>query len=365
MRVALTVEQLWHVVPGGIATSTVELARALVARGDLDLVGVAARHERPPRDDLAPPLPVAHARLSRRPLYASWQWLRAPRVERIVGGAVDVVHDLGYAVPPSRAPLVATVHDLLFRAYPEHYTRGSLAVLRRGVALARRHARLVVCPSDATARACVEEGFAPERLRVIPWGVRTPSVGDDAASLLARHGIEGPFVLFCGTVEPRKNLRRVLAAMRALDRADVRLVLAGPKGWKEDLDGGGGAPARVTALGFVPPTALWGLYRSAEVVVYPSLAEGFGLPVLEAMAAGAAVVTSRGTAMEEVAGDAAVLVDPLDAGSIAAGIDRVLGDRALAARLGQAGRERAAAYTWERAAERVAGVYAEAAGATG
>lgn len=121
MRVAVTVEQSWHVVPGGIATSTVELLRALVQRGDLDLIGVSARHREPPPDAFRPPVPVCQLPLSRRALYESWQWLRRPVVERATG-PVDVVHDAGYVVPPSNAPLVATVHDLLFLTYPEHYT---------------------------------------------------------------------------------------------------------------------------------------------------------------------------------------------------------------------------------------------------
>src|SRR5262249_52276098 len=145
-RVAVTVEQSWHVVPGGIATATVELLRALAARGDRELVGVAARHRSEPPADPVPPVPVRHLPLRRRALYEAWQVLRMPVVER-ASGTVDVVHDAGYVVPPSRAPLVATVHDLLFLRYPEHHTAHSLRVFRRGFDLAKRHARVVICPS--------------------------------------------------------------------------------------------------------------------------------------------------------------------------------------------------------------------------
>ncbi len=348
LRVAVTVEQSWHEVPGGIARSTVDLLRALSQRDDLSLVGVAARHDGPPDPSYAPPIPVRHMALPRRLLYECWQLAGFPRVERATG-PVDVVHDAGYVVPPSRAPLVATVHDLMFLRYPEHYTRHSLAVFRRGLARARRLARLVMCPSRATVADCIEAGLEEARLRLVPWGVDARKVDvERATQVRARYGIERPYVLYCGTIEPRKNLRRVLEAFRGIDRA-VDLVLAGPIGWNEDLrqtlahlDG------RARALGWVPHDDLDSLYEGAAVAVYPSLGEGFGFPVLEAMAQGTPVVTSAGGATQEVAGDAAVLVDPLDVGAIADGIVRLLDDETLARELGSAGRERAKTFTWER-----------------
>lgn len=362
MRVAVTVEQSWHGVPGGIATSTVELLRALATHEDIELVGVAAWHRHPPPASFAPPVPVRHVPLPRRALYEAWQWLRQPVVERTTG-RVDVVHDAGYVVPPSHAPLVATVHDLFFLTYPDHYTWHSRSVLRRGLELARRHARLVMCPSKTTMAACRDAGIGSERLREVPWGVHVrPLDPEYVDQIRRRYGLRRPFVLFCGTVEPRKNLPRVLAAFRALDRPELDLVLVGPRGWKQELHRDlASLGERVRRLGFVPREDLDAVYASAEVVVYPSLGEGFGLPVLEAMAQGVPVVTSAGTATEEVAGDAALLVDPTDTDAIAAAMERLLDDRALAARLGVAARERAATYSWARSAELAAAVYAEAA----
>ena len=362
MRVAVTVEQSWHVVPGGIATSTIDLLLALRERRDVELVGVAARHRRPPASDLVPPVPIGHVPLPRRVLYEAWQWLRRPHVESAVG-PVDVVHDMGYVVPPSRAPLVATVHDLLFLRYPEHYTWHTRAVLRRGLSLALRHARLVMCPSEATIEACRAAGFGSDRLRLVPWGVRAAAPDPPSAgAVLDRFRLRRPYVLFVGTVEPRKNLRRVLSAFDGLGRRDLDLVLVGPRGWREDLSAVA-APLgeRVRRLDSVPRRDLPALYGAAGAVVYPSLAEGFGLPVLEAMAAGAAVITSAGTAMEEVAGDAAVLVDPLDANAISEGIARILDDRQLAQDLRSRARARAATFTWDRSAALAAEVYVEAA----
>lgn len=368
MRVAMTVEQSWHVVPGGIATSTVELLRALAQRSDVDVVGVAARHRRPPVDAFAVPVPVRQLPMPRRLLYETWQWLRWPPVERATG-RVDVAHDMGYVVPPSRAPLVATIHDLWFLEHPDHYTRHTAIVLKRGFSLARRDARLVMCPSRSTMEACEAAGIEAERLRHVPWGVRTRAVDEDeATAVIGRYGLERPYVLSTGTIERRKNLPRLLAAFERLQRRDVDLVIAGPRGWAPDAwwrrfdQATARLGSRCRLLGDVPPRDLDALCANAEVVVYPSLGEGFGFPVLYAMAQGAPVVTSSGTATEEVAGDAAVLADPTDVDALAEAIRRILDDRALAAALGERGRNRARTFTWERSADLAVDVYREAAG---
>ncbi len=363
MRVAVTVEQSWADVPGGTARATNELLRALVERPDLgvDVVGVSARHRRPPPAAWAPPVDIAQLPLTTLGLFEAWHKLRWPPVERATG-PVDVVHGTIIAVPASRAPLVLTVNDLSFLAYPEHFTRRGTRFFRRALELARREPRLVTCPSQATIDECREAGFDPGRLRLVPLGVRATPVSEaDVEEARRRHRLERPYVLFCGTVEPRKNLRRVVEAFRRADREGLDLVLAGPQGWNEDvghlLDGLGD---RAHALGFVPGDQLGHLYAGATAVVYPSLREGFGLPVLEAMAQGAPVVTSLGTATEEVGGDAAVLVDPHDVDAIADAIDRIVDQPDLAERLAVAGRARAATYTWDRTAELMAAVYAEA-----
>lgn len=360
VRVALTVEQCWHRVPGGTATSIIQLGRALVARGDVEVVGVAARHPEPAPEAHAPPVPVRHLPLPRLALYETWHGVRWPAVERATG-PVDLVHATAVAVPQARAPLAMTIHDLAFLAEPDHFTKHGLRFFHRGTELARRHARLVMVPSEATAQECRDAGFDPDRLRIVPWGVdATEATAAQVAAVRAEHGLDAPYVLFVGTVEPRKNLPRVVQAMARVERPDVELVLVGAKGWNEDLDALLEAvPGRVRTLGFVPHGRLAPLYAGAAAVVYPSLREGFGLPPLEAMAQGAAVVTSSGTATEEVAGDAAVLVDPRSVDAIAAGLDRILGDEALAADLGARARARAATYTWERSAELTVAAYRE------
>jgi glycosyltransferase involved in cell wall biosynthesis len=170
--------------------------------------------------------------------------------------------------------------------------------------------------------------------------------------------------LFTGTVEPRKNLPRLLEAFRSLDRDDVDLVLIGPEGWNEDIGSViSSLGARVHSLGFIPSAERDALMAGAAVFCYPSLSEGFGLPVLEAMAQGAPVVTAAGTATEEVIGDAGVVVDPTDTDAIADAIEELLDDRATAAGFARAAVERAATFSWERAAAGYVSAYAEAAGA--
>ncbi len=360
--VAVTLEQCWHAVPGGTAWSTLELVRALDARDDVELIGVAARHRRPPPAPWTPPIEVRQLPLPRNVLYETWHapLLRWPRVERATG-PVDVVHATAVAFPAATASIVVTIHDLAFLHDRQLATRHGHRFFRRGLELARRHARLVMCPSQATIDECVDAGIEADRLRLVPWGVTPPTVTkDDVSAVLERYKIDRPYVLFVGTVEPRKNLPRLLDAFARVPN-DVDLVLAGPTGWNASIDAQLTALGpRVHALGFVGRSDLDGLVAAASVFCYPSIREGFGLPVLEAMAQGAPVVTSAGTATAEVAGDAGLLVDPLDVDDIARATATLLDDRAEAARLGEAGRDRAKAFTWERSAELVVEVYREA-----
>ena len=353
----MTLEQCWHRVPGGTASSVLGLADALDDRADVELVGVAARHDAPPADPVhRPSVAVGHLPLPRLALYESWHLLRWPPVERATG-PVDVVHATTAAIPPSsRSPLVVTVHDLAFVASPGGFTRHGRRFLRRGLSLARRHARVVVVPSEATAQECRAAGFDDRRLRVVPWGHEAkPATPADVERVRAALGLPARYVLFVGTVEPRKNLARLARAWRRSVGPDVPLVLVGPAGWGEGAPTGDG----VVRAGFVPDADRDALYAGAAAVAYPSLREGFGLPVLEAMAQGAPVLTSSGTATAEVAGDAAVLVDPLDETAMAEALSALVADPGD---LGARARARAATFTWARCAEGYVAAYEEAAG---
>lgn len=362
---AVTVEQCWHRVPGGTATSTLGLIEALARRDDVEMVGVAARHRDAPAEPFRLAIPVGHLPLPRPALYAAWHALRWPPVEQATG-PVDVIHATAVAVPPGRAPLVVTIHDLAFLADATQATRHGNRFFRRGTELAKKHAARVLVPSQATADECVRAGFDPARLRVVPWGVSAVPIDEPAAQRVReRHGLDRPYVLFVGTIEPRKNLAAVVGAMARLDGRAVDLAVVGPDGWNEDLGARLATLADTTIgvkrLGFVPTEDLPALYAGCAAFCYPSLREGFGLPVLDAMAHGAPVVTSAGTATGEVAGDAGLLVDPHDHDQIGEALRSILDDETAADRLRAAGRERAAAFTWDRTAELTAAVYAEVA----
>ena len=359
LTVAFTLEQCWHRVPGGTAVAALGMARALAERGDLDIVGVSARHRSAPPDPWRPPVPVRALPLPRPVLYEAWHRLRRPRVEAATG-KVSAIHATTVAMPPRSSPIVLTIHDLAWLENPAHFTPRGLRFFDRGLELALRDADLVLCSSAATERACRAAGFEEARLRRVPLGVdireATPGEVD---RVRGRYSLGRPYVLWTGTVEPRKNLPGLVQAFDRLD-GDLDLVLAGPRGWNEDLEAlVGPRGQRVRFLGFVPALDLGPLYAGASAFCFPSLLEGFGFPVLEAMAQGTPVVTSRGTSTEELADGAGVLVDPLEPASIAAGLEEILSDPGLAARLGAAGRRKAAEYTWARTADLVARAYRE------
>lgn len=360
MRVAYTLEQCWHRVPGGTATAALEVARELMAWPQLTLVGVAARHRSDPPAAFRPPIPVRHLLLPRLLLYEAWHRRRWPPVERATG-PVDLIHATGVAMPPRTAPIVLTVHDLAFLHDPDAFTEHGLRFFHAALDLALEQADRVLCSSEATATDCRAAGFDPAKLRVVPLGVRATPAGVAAVDeVRARYGLTRPFVLWVGTIEPRKNLPVVVEAFRRLARTDLDLVLVGPAGWNVDLDRIVRPVApQVKVTGFLPRSVLEAVYAAAEVFCFPSLREGFGLPVAEAMAQGTPVVTSSGTSTAEVGGDAVVLVDPRDPAAVGEGLARVLDDRDLQAELRRAGRVRAGELSWGRCAQRTFKAYGE------
>ena len=352
VRVAYTLEQCWHDAPGGTAVAAIEVARRLAPRDDVTLVGVAGRHRAAPHPEWRSPIPIAQLPLPRPLLYEAWLRLRRPAVEQATG-PVEIAHATGLVPCPTAAPLVVTIHDLAFVHQPDQFSRQGLRVMRRSLAITRDVATLVVTSSQTSRRDLEANGVEGTRIRVVPLGVdHAPATPDAVAAIRRTYRLPSRFALFVGTLEPRKNLRRLGSAMARL--ADpLPLVVAGPDGWGDaGLD-----TADVRFLGFVPAAELAALYAAATVFAYPSESEGFGLPVAEAMAQGTPVVTSAGTSTEEVAGGAAVLVDPFDIDAIAAGIDDA---QRRAEELATAGRARAAALTWDAAAERTLDVYREA-----
>jgi glycosyltransferase involved in cell wall biosynthesis len=367
-RVGVVAEQLLRPVPGGIGRYVRALTDHLPAVAAADRGAVTWIVGRHPAGRLAAAglVPAVTARLAwpGRVATRTWVTLRRPRLPAGVLADLDMVHATSAAVPPRGGrPLVATVHDLAFRHYPDAYPAAGRRYHDRSARIVAGEAARVIAVSQATADDLTElYGVEPERISVVPLGVEPPGAADQAAAarLLADLGVRGPFLLAVGTMEPRKNLPRLLAAFGEVtdELPDHFLVVAGPVGWGPALRPTWDS-VRVKLAGPLDDPVLQALYRSADGLAYPSLYEGFGLPVVEAMAHGLPVLTSNRSSLPEVAGDAAVLVDPLDRGAIAKGLVRLVTDSALRRRLADAGPRRAARFTWPATAAGTWAAYRE------
>ncbi|MEI8167197.1 MAG: glycosyltransferase family 1 protein [Chloroflexales bacterium] len=301
--------------------------------------------------------------LSPRLLTILWQRLRLPLRAEWLAGPFDVLHAPDFVLPPTHARALLTVHDLTFLVRPECAEAGLRRYLRRAVPHSLRRADLVLADSLATATDLARLlGVGGPRVRLLYPGVDPrfrPLPPDETEPTRVALGLPAQFLLFVGTLEPRKNLPRLLEgfALAELPPA-LQLVIVGRKGWLyEEVFATVtrlGLAGRVRFLAFVDDANLPALYNLARAFVYPSLYEGFGLPVLEALACGVPVVTAQVASLPEVAGDAAVLVDPTSAEAIATGIRRALAD---APRLQAAGPPQASRFTWETAAHALLDCY--------
>jgi glycosyltransferase involved in cell wall biosynthesis len=254
---------------------------------------------------------------------------------------------------------LTVVHDLAFERHPEAYSPARRSYLQLTTRWAALRCPLLITPSESTRKDLVEiYHVAPERVRVVSLGGGEQAEREVApAKRLAELGLEGTFVLQVGRIEARKNQAAALAAVERLN--GVTLVLAGPES-DAALSQRLGAASRCRVLGMVDQPMLELLYRRARAVVVPSLYEGFGLPVLEAMARGQIVVAARKSSLPEVGGDAAIYVDdPNDPAELAGALEKAIGDRAVRARLARAARIQAARFTWDRCAAGVVEVIRE------
>ncbi len=305
--------------------------------------------------------------LPTRLLYQSWNLLGRPRVDALLGG-VDVFHATNYFLPPVRsARRVLTVYDLSFLRYPELCSPKIVGPFSRHVGRFARAADAVLTCSEASRRDIVELlHVAEDRVTVAHGAVDddfVPMERDKAEALLEKtYGVRPPFFLFVGTLEPRKNVDGILRAFAMASRdMPHALVLVGETGWNAEEIEALAAPlltaGRVIRPGYVASGDLPAFYSAASAFMFPSRYEGFGLPVLEAMACGCPVICSERGSLPEVTGDAAVHADPEDTDAIADAMRRVAGDAALAAALVEKGRARAAAFSWRRSAQTVLSLY--------
>lgn len=365
-----------HGLTNGVAVYTANLARALLRLPTPpELVAWYCARGTAAAEAFVEELESLGARVARAPVPWRWSpdgawWLPvAPPLSAVLDD-VDVFHIGEFQLPapgPTAPPFVATVHDLTTLTHPGHHTMLNRAVHRRRLRWIRRHAARVIAVSGSTARDLeTRAGIGVDRLTVVHEArghhLAPP---DDPEAVLRRYGVARQYVLTVGTLEPRKNHVRLVHAFERLDRDDAALVVVGASGWRSRpiMRAIEASPARerIRVLGPVPATDLAALYTRATAFAYPSLYEGFGLPVLEAMAAGVPVLTSDRSSLPEVAGDAAVLVDPGSVESIRAGLTRLLDEPGLRERLAAAGTARERAFTWERTARETLAAYHEAA----
>lgn len=398
MRVAVNAEQLLQRSPGGIGRYTARLVTLLGTGPHPDeVLTFVARHGRAEilraweEFGLARPgggsegsgdsgsdavaLPAVLS-LPRSALYDAWHVVGYPplTVQSRALAAADVVHAPSLAVPPpGRLPLVVSVHDAAPVVFPQSFSARGRWFHRLGLRAAARRADLVITGSEAAADEIASlTAIRGEKLRVVAYGVdQDVATPGSVADVRARYELaDRPFVLWVGSLEPRKGVGTLVAAMAALaGRAGAPaadLVLAGFEGWRQrglidagDRDVLGG---RLHHVGRVADAELRALYAAADVFAFPSRHEGFGLPVLEAMVQGTAVVCSDIAPLREVAGSAASFVAVGDVGGWAEALAALFGDEAARVRLGDAGRARARDFTWQRMVDNTRAVYREVAG---
>jgi len=286
---------------------------------------------------------------------------------------VGLFHAPHYVVSPlTTCPFVVTIHDCIHLRFPEYLpNRGALQYAKTMMGMAARRSRKILTVSQASKDDILHYLRVPaDKVEVIynalDARLADEPTADEVARVRERFLLNAPFILYTGNIKPHKNVDRLIEAFSMLRQRgfeDTKLLIIGDEISKypnlRRLVHRFQLHQHVRFLGFVPDATLAVLYRLASVFVFPSLYEGFGLPPLEAMAAGAPVITSNISSLPEVVGDAAVLINPMDVGEIADAMARVLGDPALRADLIRRGRQRVQAFSWERSVARVRQVYAE------
>ena len=303
----------------------------------------------------------------RVPLRILWEQIVQPRVLRRTG--VDVVHGPVYVGPlAASCPLVITIHDLSFIRHPNLLRPGSRMYLTLFTRLsARRATRIIAVSKHAALETASLLGVAASQIDVVYHGVGEafrPLPSEAVEAFRRERGLPDSFVLYLGTLEPRKNLPRLVESFDQARERTCSLILAGGAGWGapglRDTISNLGLTDRVIFLGYVADAELSLLYNAATVFAYPSLYEGFGLPVLEAQACGTAVLTSNSSSLPESAGDAAMMVNPRSVEEMARALAVLLSDSSLRQDLRTRGLAHARRFDWRRTAEQTASVYSRA-----
>lgn len=368
MRIGIDISQA--VFDGtGAQTYTRELVRSLITQFPHDqfvLFGASLRM-RAKLKTVAQELPAHHKDIfvPIPPTGLSYLWndLHALPIE-LFTGKLDVFHASDATQPPGSVPMVTTIHDLVAYTHPQTLDPGQLAIQKKRLAWVKRDCRMVITVSEATKRDVMTHlGVAPERITVVYEGARSQfsqAARNDTEKLThvkQKYHLPERYLLNVGTLQPRKNLAFLLRAYQRLDNP-LPLVVAGKVGWGETLH----QVDNVLLLGLVDEADLPYVYAGAHAFVYPSLYEGFGLPVLEAMACGVPVITSNVSSLPEVGGSAALYIDPHDEESLVAALREVLSyDDLTRVQRSQAAIAQAQKFSWETAAQETYAVYQQVA----
>jgi glycosyltransferase involved in cell wall biosynthesis len=305
-----------------------------------------------------PSAKVRRMPLGQRGLYGAWNFLRIPALK-----GFDVVHATGLVVPPAReARLVATIHDDTVERFPEMVPAPWRRLYRRGFRVALRDAAVLCANSEATKRRLVDAyGVAADRVVVTPLAAVVAPGHRQDSGIFERRSIRTPYLLNVGTVEPRKNQAALVHAFAKARLVEHQLVIAGAPGWgsetvREAIERSG-ASARIVMTGHVSGAELAALYARADAFAFPSVYEGFGVPLAEALAHGIPSLSSMDDALREVGGDAVLAVDAADEAELALGIIRICTDDEVRQLLRAAGPRRAAEFSWARTAQATIGAW--------
>jgi glycosyltransferase involved in cell wall biosynthesis len=316
--------------------------------------------------------PGIQIKASRLPTHRPWArivWEQAVQPWAISRAGVDLIHEPAFVGPlASRCPVVITIHDLSFLFYPQGFRVLNRLYLKLFTRVSVQRARRIIAVSESTKRDLVQQyGISPAKIDVVYNGVDSgfrPLPAAEVAAFKAARGLPDRFILFVGTLEPRKNVIRLIESYARLPKARPPLMLVGGKGWLYDE-----MFARVEALdladeihivGYVPAEDLCLWYNAADLFVYPSVYEGFGLPPLEAMACGTPVITSTTSSLPEVMGRAGLLVDPTDTEALTSAMEQVLTSVEVRERMQAAGLARAQGFSWRETARRTVASYRRA-----
>ncbi len=364
MKIGIDISQVVY-IGTGVATYTQNLVRALVTyypEHEYVLFGSTLRRKKQLNDfvDLLPRQNSITTKFYSLPptvLSLMWNNLHAPQIEHFIG-KTDVFHSSDWTEPPSRIPKVTTIHDMIVYRHPETLDSRIIDVQRNKLIWVKKESSAIIVDSESTKIDVVMYLKVPDtKIHVIHLGVDeiyTPQKSYRVGKVRKKYKLVGKYILCVGTREPRKNLDRLIRAFQELESQDFTLVIAGNPGWGDEV----ARYSKMRVLGFVPAVDMPALYSGASCFIYPTLYEGFGLPVLEAMACGTPVVASSRGSLKEITGNLAIVVDPENINSILDGLKLVLRmSKSERIRISNKGRTHAAQYTWRKAAEKTINVY--------